>query len=309
MAIIDVVDLRGVDLNLLVSLRVLLTQRHVTRSAEKLGVTQPAMSASLARSRTLFGDKLLVRGPGGLVLTARGEQILYQLNEIMEVTERLISLPDEFRSEICHRTFALMGSDFVEFILLPALMASLAIEAPNLQILYKSPDRKNLEAMLANGELDLVVGYVPDPPMELIRRTLFHEAFVCVARRDHPLLQDQGLKIEQYVELQHVQVLARDATMYGDDIEKAIAAIGLVRKVALWQPTFLAVGNVVAQTNLISTVPRRIAAHFAQVLPIVVYDPPLALPAPDITLYWHPRSQDDLGHKWLRDKIVGLLKE
>jgi DNA-binding transcriptional LysR family regulator len=308
MAIIDAVDLRGVDLNLLVSLRVLLTQRHVTRSAEKLGVTQPAMSASLARSRTLFGDKLLVRGPGGLVLTARGEQILDQLNQIMEVTERLISLPEEFTPEICHRTFALMGSDFVEFILLPSLMATLASEAPNLQLLYKSPDRKNLEAMLANGELDLVVGYVPDPPKELIRRTLFHEAFVCVARRGHPLLRDQGLKIEQYVELQHVQVLARDATMYGDDIEKAIAAIGLVRKVALWQPTFLAVGNVVAQTNLISTVPRRIAAHFAQVLPIVVYDPPLALPAPDITLYWHPRSQDDPGHKWLRDKIVGLLK-
>jgi DNA-binding transcriptional LysR family regulator len=308
MAIIDAVDLRGVDLNLLVSLRVLLTQRHVTRSAEKLGVTQPAMSASLARSRTLFGDKLLVRGPGGLVLTARGEQILDQLNQIMEVTERLISLPEEFTPEICHRTFALMGSDFVEFILLPSLMATLASEAPNLQLLYKSPDRKNLEAMLANGELDLVVGYVPDPPKELIRRTLFHEAFVCVARRGHPLLRDQGLKIEQYVELQHVQVLARDATMYGDDIEKAIAAIGLVRKVALWQPTFLAVGNVVAQTNLISTVPRRIAAHFAQVLPIVVYDPPLALPAPDITLYWHPRSQDDLGHKWLRDKIAGLLK-
>jgi DNA-binding transcriptional LysR family regulator len=308
MVIIDPVDLRGVDLNLLVSLRVLLTQRHVTRSAEKLGVTQPAMSASLARSRTLFGDKLLVRGPGGLVLTPRGQQILDQLNQIMEVTERLIALPEEFMPEICHRTFALMGSDFVECILLPSLMATLASEGPNLQILYKSPDRRNLEAMLANGELDLVVGYVPDPPKELIRRTLFHEPFVCVARRGHPLLQDQSLKVEHYVELQHVQVLARDATMYGDDIERAIAAMGLVRKVALWQPTFLAVGHVVAQTNLISTVPRRIADHFAKVFPIVVYEPPLALPAPDITLYWHPRSQEDPGHKWLRGKIAALLK-
>lgn len=307
MVIIDPVDLRGVDLNLLVSLRVLLTHRHVTRSAEKLGVTQPAMSASLARSRTLFGDKLLVRGPAGLVLTPRGQQILDQLNQIMEVTEKLIALPEEFTPEICHRTFALMGSDFVEFILLPSLMATLASEGPNLQILYKSPDRRNLEAMLANGELDLVVGYVPDPPKELIRRTLFHEPFVCVARRGHPLLQDQPLKVEHYVELQHVQVLARDATMYGDDIERAIAAIGLVRKVALWQPTFLAVGNVVAQTNLISTVPRRIADYLAKVLPIVVYDPPLALPAPDFTLYWHARSQDDPGHKWLRGKIAALL--
>jgi DNA-binding transcriptional LysR family regulator len=266
------------------------------------------MSASLARSRTLFRDKLLVRGPQGLVLTPRGEQVLDQLNQIMEVTERLIALPEEFAPATCHRTFALMGSDFVEFILLPSLMATLASEAPNLQILYKSPDRKNLETMLANSELDLVVGYVPGPPKELIRRTLFQEPFVCVARRGHPLLHDQRLTIEHYVELQHVQVLARDATMYGDDIETAITAIGLVRKVALWQPTFLAVGNVVAQTDLISTVPRRIAAHFAEVLPIVVYDPPLALPAPDFTLYWHPRSQDDPGHKWLRGKIAALMK-
>jgi DNA-binding transcriptional LysR family regulator len=308
MVIIDPVDLRVVDLNLLVSLRVLLSQRHVTRSAEKLGVTQPAMSASLARSRTLFRDKLLVRGPQGLVLTPRGQQILDQLDQMMEVAERLIALPEEFTPATSHRTFTLMGSDFVEFILLPSLMAALAGEAPNFQILYKSPDRKNLEAMLANSELDLVVGYVPDPPKELIRHTLFHEAFVCVARRGHPLLDGQGLTIEQYVELQHVQVLARDATMYGDDIETAIAAIGLVRRIALWEPSFLAVGNVVAQTDLISTVPRRIAAHFAQGLPIVVYDPPLALPAPDIALYWHPRSQQEPGHMWLRAKIAALLK-
>ena len=243
MVIIDSVDLRDVDLNLLVSLRVLLTQRHVTRSAQKLGVTQPAMSASLARSRALFRDKLLVRGPQGLVLTPRGEQILEQLNQIMEVTERLIALPEEFTPETGHRTFSLMGTDFVEFILLSPLMATLASEAPNLQILYKSPDRTNIEAMLANSELDLVVGCVPDPPKELIRRTLFHEPFVCVARRGHPLLHDQGLKIEHYVELQHVQVLARDATMYCDDIETAIAAIGLVRKVALWGLAFRSVSS------------------------------------------------------------------
>src|ERR1700745_4375744 len=89
----DAIDFRTVDLNLLASLRVLLVERHVTRSAEKLGLTQPAMSASLARSRTLFRDKLLVRGPQGLVLTPRGEQILEQLNKIMEVTERLIAVP------------------------------------------------------------------------------------------------------------------------------------------------------------------------------------------------------------------------
>jgi len=307
-ATVDPVDLRGFDLNLLVSLRVLLTQRHVTRSAEKLGLTQPAMSASLARSRTLFRDKLLVRGPQGLVLTSRGEQILEQLNKIMEVTERLVAVPGEFTPETCNRTFAIMGSDFVEFILLPSLMATLAREAPNLQTLFKSPDRRNLEAMLATGELDLVVGYVPEAPKELIRRALFHEPFVCVARRGHPLLHDESLSLEHYAELPHVQVLARDATMYGDAIDTAMAAIGLIRRVVLWQPTFLAVGSVVSRTDLISTVPKRIATHFVQELPIVAYEPPLALPAPDFAMYWHSRSQEDAAHKWLRGKISVLLK-
>ena len=307
MAIIYPVNLRGVDLNLLVSLRVLLTQRHVTRSAEKLGIKQPAMSASLARSRTLFRDKLLVRGTRGLVRTPRGEQILEQLNKIMEVTERLIALPEEFTPETDHRTFAVNGTDFVEFILLPSLMSTLASEAPNLQILFKSPDPQNLEAMMANGELDLVIGYLPDPPKELIRRPLFHEPFVCVARRGHPLILGESLSLEHYTELEHVQVLPRDATMYGDAIDAALAARGLVRKVALWEPTFLAVGNVVARTNLISMVPRRIAADFTQHLPIVVYEPPLPLPSADFAMYWHPRSQEDAGHKWLRGKIAVLL--
>ena len=141
-----------------------------------------------------------------------------------------------------------------------------------------------------------------------MRRTAFREAFVCVARRGHPLLQGESLSLEQYVELQHVQVLPRDVTMYGDVVDTALAANGLVRKVVLWEPNFLAVGSVIARTDLISTVPSRVATHFAQGLPILAYDLPLPLPAPDFAMYWHPRSQEDAGHKWFRNKIAELLK-
>jgi DNA-binding transcriptional LysR family regulator len=116
MLIIDAMHFRGVDLNLLICLRVLLVEQHVTRSAERLGITQPAMSASLARLRTLFRDQLLVRGPKGLVLTPRAEQLLEQLSQVMAVIEPMIALLAEFVPETSQRTFTLIGSDFVEFI-------------------------------------------------------------------------------------------------------------------------------------------------------------------------------------------------
>jgi DNA-binding transcriptional LysR family regulator len=95
--------------------------------------------------------------------------------------------------------------------------------------------------------------------------------------------------------------------MYAAPIDSALATMGLVRKVTLWEPSFLAVAGVIARTDLISTVPKRLATYVAQSLPITIYDLPLSLPGPELAMYWHPRCQDDAGHKWLRERIAALL--
>ena len=308
MLTISRMDYRGLDLNLLVSLEVLLTERHVTRSAEKLGITQPAMSAALARLRALFGDQLLVRSPHGLARTPRAERLLEQVGQLMVIVERITALPAEFDPRTSRRTFTLIGTDFVEFILLPPLMAALAQDAPLLEIVFKEPDPKSIEAAMAAGTLDLAIGYLPDAPNGLIRTTLFREPFVCIARRGHPSLLDDDLSLSRYVEMQHVQALMRDGTMYAAAIDGALAARGLDRKVSLWQPSFLAVASVVARTDLVGTVPERVATHAAGHLPLKAYEAPLPLPSPEFALYWHPRNRDDPGHRWLRDRIVGLLR-
>jgi hypothetical protein len=219
MRIMNPVDLRGVDLNLLVSLRVLLTRRHVTRAAGKLGLTQPAMSGSLARSRILFGDKLLLCGPEGLVLTPRGEEILELLHKIMEVTERLVALPEEFRPETSHRTFTLLGSDFVEFILLNGRVSHRGLELAGCGQAAGSQECCGTYGQRGGRHWPWIPARFPE---ELIRRTLFREPFfVGMARRGHPLLCDENLSLERYV---HVQVLPRDATMYGDAIDATISA-------------------------------------------------------------------------------------
>ena len=308
MLVIDAMDYHGLDLNLLVSLHVLLTERHVTRSAEKLGITQPAMSASLARLRDVFGDQLLVRSAHGLARTGRADELLERLDYVMALIEQIASLPKGFEPLMSRRTFTLIGTDFVEFVLLAPLMAVLAKEAPGLEIVFKGPDPKSLETSMAAGTLDLAVGYLPDAPEALIKTTLFREPFTCMARPGHPGLQGGELSLERFVELHHVQALMRDGTMYAAAIDAALANHGLVRKVSLWQPSFFGVASVVAQTNLIGTVPHRVAIHAAKSLPIVLHKVPLPLPAPEFSLYWHQRSRDDPGHRWLRERIAGLLR-
>ncbi|MDB6013157.1 MAG: Transcriptional regulator [Gammaproteobacteria bacterium] len=308
MAIIDAMDVRGLDLNLLIPLRVLLTERHVTRAADKLGITQPAMSASLARLRAVFGDQLLVRGPRGLTPTLRAQQLMDQLDQVIAVIEQLVALPAEFVPDTSRRTFTLIGTDFIETLLLPSLMADLAVEAPSVQVVFRPPDPRNLEALMSEGEVDLAVGYLPYAPKGLITSVAFHDRFVCIARRNHPQLSTDQFPLDQFVDLQHVQVLPRDLPMYGMPIDAALGALGFVRRVALWHPSFQALPGIVAKTDLVATLPRRLAMHAAQTLPIVVYDPPVPLPTVDFSLYWHARSHEDSGHKWLRTKVADLLR-
>ena len=309
MATIRRMDFRGFDLNLLVSLQVLLEERHVTRAAERLDISQPAMSAALARLRALLGDQLLVRGPQGLALTPRAEALAGQLRPVMGGIERMIAPTPGFVPASSRRTFSLIGTDFVEYVLLPALAARLSRDAPGVQLMFKGPDFRHIEERMAEGELDLAIGYCPAAPDPLIRKAAFAEPFVCVARRGHPAIADGSLSLDAYAELQHAQVLPQDSTMYADAVDGALAAVGLVRKVTVWQPSFLAVVAVVARTELIATVPSRVAALMAPSLPVKIHPLPMVLPPSDVALFWHPRCRDDAGHCWFRQLVWQLLRD
>lgn len=308
MVIIASMDFHGIDLNLLVALQALLQARHVTRAAEQLGITQPAMSAALARLRKLFDDPLLVRGAKGLVLTPRADELLAQLAQIMSGVGQMMAPPTQFDPASSTRTFSLLGTDLIEFSLLPPLLQQLAQTAPSVRIWLKGPDFKQLEALLESAEVDLAIGYCPRAPDSLITRALRQEPFVCIARHGHPALRDSGLSLDIYTRLQHAQALPRGSTMYASAIDTTLAAMGLARPVRVWQPGFLAIAEVVAQTDLISTVPARVAAQAAAHLPITVYPVPFELPPTDIALYWHPRQQQDAGHQWLRQQVAHLLR-
>jgi DNA-binding transcriptional LysR family regulator len=302
-------DYNGLDLNLLVCLHALLTERHVTRAAEKLGISQPAMSASLARLRALLGDQLLVRSLRGLALTSRAETLLDRLDEVMRLVSEMMALPSEFEPETSRRTFTLIGTDFVEWMLLPPLMAVLNSEAPGVQIAFNAPDPKLIEPSLATGALDLAIGYLAEPPAaSLVRLRLFEEPLVCIAREGHPALAE-GMSLESFVAIPHVQALMRDGKMYVDAVDAAVARHGLARRIAIWEPGFLAIPSVVARTDLIGTVPKRVAEEAARGLRLTVHELPVSVPALDFAMYWHERSRDDAGHRWLREKIQSVSEQ
>lgn len=295
---------REIDLNLLRTLGALIEERSVTRVAERLGVTQPAVSASLARLRVLLDDPLLVRGAGGMVPTARARQLSEPLRQIMKAAEEIVSTSSAFNPLTSRRSFVLIGTDFVEFAVLPQLLAGLATEAPGLQLLFRPSNPLNLERLMAEGEIDLGIGYLPDAPSSLKQRALFSDRFVCIARRGSPHITEQSLTVEQFAALDHVQVLPRDTAVYSTPIDEALGKLDLTRRVLLWQPSFLAVPFAVAASNAIATLPRRLATTFATLLPLTVFDVPLTLPPIDLTLYWHATAALDPAHQWLRDFVV-----
>ncbi|MFM0504967.1 LysR family transcriptional regulator [Paraburkholderia caffeinilytica] len=297
--------LRNVDLNLLVTLRELLVERHVTRTADKLGITQPAMSAALARMRLLFDDPLLVRTSRGMILTQKAEQLLGQLDRALLDIENMLESPLDFDPATSRRTFTVIGTDFVEQFLLPALVVELARKAPAVNIVFKSPVSR-MEALMSDGDIDLAIGFIPSAAQQLRTRVMIEDRYVCIARENHPSIRSDSISLDLYAELRHVQVFPFDANMYSTPIDMALHERGLVRHVELRQPSFVPLLSVVAFTDLIATVPARLASFGARTLPIKVYEPPLQLPKIVLSLYWHMRSHADEGHRWLRNFLVDL---
>lgn len=297
-------DIKNVDLNLLVCLHALVLERNVTRAAERQGVSQPAMSAALAKLRDLFKDPLLVRTSHGMVLTRRALELAEPVARTLREIESLLQQPGEFDPGTSHRTFRLQGTDYVESVLLSPLVTKVRHIAPNAKVLYRSPDPKRLAEDLETGELDMGIGYIPSPVPHLRTQLVFRDRFVCLARRSHPSIKGK-LTIEQYAALPHVQVLPRDSAMYATALDDALGMLNVARQVVLWEPSFLNVPQLVATSDVVTTIPERVARHFAHMLPLQLIDPPVVLPTIEVRMFWAEWAMQDPGHRWLR----GLVHE
>jgi DNA-binding transcriptional LysR family regulator len=288
------------NLNLFVAFDALLTASSVSRAAKHVGVTQSTMSNSLRHLRELLGDPLFLRSSHGIVPTQRARDLAGPVREALRLLTEALGAR-RFDPATSTRTFVLITSDYVEFVLLPRLLAQIGKVAPGVQIqmlpwgLHRVPDD------LARGTADLMIGFYDKVPAHHRETILFEERYACIVRKDHPRVRNR-LTLGTYVALKHVMVTQSPGAQSG--IDRALAELGHSRDVNVRVSHFLNVPPLVASTDLVAALSRRVAEPFARMLPLRVFEPPLRLRVSRVGMLWHDSREGDPAHRWLRGLVA-----
>lgn len=299
-----------IDLNLLKYLDVLLREKNVTRAAEQLGITQPAMSNGLKRLRDLFGDPLLVRTSEGMTATERALELQPMVRQVLAQTEAML-MPDEtFQPMASRRVYRIMTSDYAEATLVPHLVRRLREDAPNVVLDFLTPSDVSY-ADMEQGRVDMAINRFNEIPQSFHQVTLWRDSFSCLLNRDNPIAKDFDL--DAYLSAQHIWV---SKTGFGVGfgmnpeklgglgwIDQALMRLGKSRKISIFtrhyqMPALLAMNN-----DLVATLPSRVARMQAQNPRLVIKNPPFAIPQFELKMAWSPLLHHNAAHRWLRKLI------
>jgi DNA-binding transcriptional LysR family regulator len=294
------VNLRKIDLNLLVLLDVLIDQRNVTRAAEIAHMSQPAMSRALGRLRRMLGDPILSKGSDGLMPTPKAIAMQPRLKQLLAEIQELVT-DSPFDPALLEDAMTLSATDHQMLVLLPWLVTKLSTTAPKLTLKIV-PLFNMTPEQLHHGVVDLVLGVWQDNlPTHLHQEVLACDRYITLMRRRYPA--EHSLSIEQYACLDHVLVSA-----LGDGhsaIDTILNDMGLQRHIALHVPSFFAAMQVVAQSNLVVTLPSQIAERYAAQLDLIAIETPMTCPPIQMVAIWSDVMDADPANRWLR----GLVRE
>ncbi|CAG9175813.1 LysR family transcriptional regulator [Cupriavidus respiraculi] len=295
-------DLRGIDLNLLVVLEALLAERHISRAALRLHLSQPAVSHALARLRQLLDDPLLVRGQGGLVLTERAHELAAPLAEALAQVRILLG-PSGFQPATARRSFRLAMSDYGTMVMLPRLLRAVRKAAPGIELVVTQASREAMVAQVADGEVDLAMGVFGQLPDSVRGETLFEDGYACVV--DAATVRDTG-RLDQVAYLARSHVLVSADRERVDPIDAVVARQGGRRKIACALPHYSVAPTLIAGTNLVLTTARRSLAALAEDPRFAIFAPPFAVPDFAFGAIWQQRVEADPGHTWLRARVAAV---
>lgn len=297
--------LRDVDLNLLVTFRQLLRDRRVSAAAQSLGLSQPAVSSALNRLRRLVGDELFVRTSRGMEPTPYAEQLAKPIDEALRAIQDALNEGASFEPLSSERQFVLAVADVGEIYFLPALMGAVAEAAPGVRLKAVSNSDAGMKGDMEEGKVDLAIGFLPDLKTDIFQRRLFRQRDVCLFRQGHPI-DGRELTIEDFAQADHVFVdLGRGHGMVNGAIERLVGH----RAVKLRAPHFTALPYLLLETDLVVTIPEKIARLLASHFPLSVAAHPMQFPDYQINLFWHAKFHHEPGNQWLRTLIYNMFSE
>ena len=298
-------NLHGIDLNLLVAFDALMAERNVTRAGARIGRTQPAMSAALARLRGLLKDELFVRGPTGLQPTPRAVELAEPLGRALAQIQRTLDFTQEFDPRSSSHTFSVGLAEHAAFVVLPRLIECLSESAPGITLRVRNfTGRDEAVTMLDVGEIDIAIGVPPTVPAgRILVRPFFEEQFVSIVRRGHPGVGER-LDLRTFLSLSHLLV-SPENERFGV-VDAALAKLGHKRRLALTLPQLYAAPMLIAQSDMISTVMAGVVAASGYAKQLRIFDPPVALDAVPYVIFWHRRNDTHPAQRWLRDCIASL---
>lgn len=293
-------DTRRLDLNLLVALEALLAERNVTRAASRLHISQPALSAQLARLRNIFNDQLLLPAQRGMVPTARALELQGPLRRALDEVRRVTSTDRAFDPANASLTLTIAASDYVQVAVLLDFTLRLRREAPGIRIGIRAIDGAAVGVQMERAEVDLALMTAETAPHNLRRCLLFEESYKTIVRRNHPRIR-RTLTLKALTGEDHVVVSPRGGS-FSTAIDLALSAAGATRRVALSAASFLFVPEIVARSDLVAFVPSRLVHNRSDRL--AIFEPPIKVPGFAISLLWHDRTHDHPAHAWVRSKIA-----
>lgn len=299
-------ELTDIDLNQLVLFHQLMLERRVSKVADNLGLTQPAVSNSLAKLRRLLGDELFIRTPSGMVPTPFAEHLAEPVGYALGMIHTGLNQQSRFEPANVKRALTVGMTDIGEIVFLPRLVERLAQEAPGVTVSTVRNTAVNLRDDMEAGKVDLAIGLLPQLKAGFFQRRLFRQRYVCLFRKGHAL-DKKKLSLAEFRSAEHLVVVS-SGTGHGK-VDELIRRAGVERNIRLTVPHFVGVGHILQGTNLVATVPERLAMRLAEPFGLTYLPTPVKLPEVTINVFWHAKQHRSLANQWLRGVVFDLFAD
>ncbi|EMM4086333.1 LysR family transcriptional regulator [Shigella flexneri] len=297
-------NLRKLDLNLLLTLDMLLKEPNVTRAARMLNLSQPTVSVQLAKLRKSLDDPLFLPGPRGMRPTARAEMLRHTLNQALALLNKAISSPDPFVPQESSHTWRVAAADYCETTVLLPVLKNLRNNAPGTRLAVVEKANSHIVESNEQDKIDLFFHIREESPQGMRCRMLFSEHYVLVSRVGHPLLKSAPT-LKQFLELDYV-IISPDGGGFWGNTDKVLSEMKLDRKVILSVPHFMFAVSTISTTDLVGMLPFRLVKDNKQ---LQYFTPPIEIPGFEMNMLWHEHLHREPAHKWLRDLIIQSISE